>query len=104
MPKTQINDTVLTLEGNTFRKIALPYTITAETVLEFDYTSAAAGEIQGIGIDSDNTASPSSFFQLSGTSVWGKPDIQKLYGWNRLGQLQHLPERFIRHVGLSRLR
>ncbi len=58
--------------GNSWKKIDLGYTITANTVLEFDFQSTAQGEIQGIGFDNDQTLSAATFFQLYGTQTWGK--------------------------------
>ncbi len=40
--------------GNSWKKIDLGYTITANTILEFDFQSTAQGEIQGIGFDNDH--------------------------------------------------
>ena len=37
-----------------------PYVVTADTVLEFDYSSSAQGEIQGIGFDTDDVISRGS--------------------------------------------
>ncbi len=62
----------LQFAGNSWKKIDLGYTITANTVLEFDFQSTAQGEIQGIGFDSDQTLSTATFFQLYGTQTWGK--------------------------------
>ncbi|MEO0330090.1 MAG: hypothetical protein AAF223_00165 [Bacteroidota bacterium] len=42
------------LTGNTWKKIDYNVTITADTVLEFDFTSNQEGEIHGIGLDDDN--------------------------------------------------
>ncbi len=58
--------------GNSWKKIDLGYTITANTVLEFDFQSTAQGEIQGIGFDNDQTLSDQTFFQLYGTQSWGR--------------------------------
>ena len=51
------NGDTLKLEGNGWRKIALPYTITADTVLEFDFKSTEEGEIHAIGFDVDDVVS-----------------------------------------------
>jgi hypothetical protein len=63
--------TTLLLQQNTWRKIALPYAVTANTVLEFDYLSTTRGEWQGIGFDGDDSASPDRLFRLYGTETWG---------------------------------
>lgn len=36
------------LNGNAWRSVALPYTITANTVLEFEFAATGVGEIQGV--------------------------------------------------------
>jgi hypothetical protein len=61
----------VTLAGNTWKKIAYPYTITVDTVLEFDFSSSLEGEIHGIGFDNDDLLSPNQTFQLFGTQTWG---------------------------------
>ena len=69
--KTEDSGATLHLEGSTFRKIALDYTVTANTTLTFEFYCTTTGSIQGIGIDNDDTASASSFFKLAGTTNWG---------------------------------
>jgi hypothetical protein len=49
----------------------LPYTVTADTVLEFDFQSGSQGEIHGIGLDDDNAYSEDRTFKLYGTQDWG---------------------------------
>ena len=69
-----IEDGGLTLRivGNGWKKVAIPYTITASTILEFDFTSSAEGEVHGIGFDVDDTIdNPIRIFQLYGTQVYG---------------------------------
>jgi len=71
----QIEDggATLYLQGNRWQKIAFPYTVTANTVLEFDYSSDSEGEIQGIGVDVDNSLKPSQSFKVYGTQdVWNQ--------------------------------
>ena len=62
----------LRLDGNTWKAIALPYTITANTVLEFDFSSTSEGEIHGIGFDSNLSLSSSLTFKVFGTQAWGR--------------------------------
>ncbi|MBX6312589.1 MAG: hypothetical protein IRY99_06670 [Isosphaeraceae bacterium] len=63
----------LHLSGNTWKKITLPYTVTPDTVLEFDFKSPAQGEVQGIGLDDDDNPfnNPPRTFALYGTQPWG---------------------------------
>ncbi|MEQ9671648.1 Calx-beta domain-containing protein [Coleofasciculus sp. G2-EDA-02] len=63
------------LEGNGWKKLGLDYTITADTILEFDFKSTAEGEIQGIGFDTDDSFSYKQFFKLYGTQSWGIKDF-----------------------------
>jgi hypothetical protein len=39
--------------------------------LEFDFKSTAEGEVHGIGLDTEDTISAESTFQLFGTQTWG---------------------------------
>jgi hypothetical protein len=60
------------LTGNIWRSINLPYTVTASTILYFDYMSTILGEIQGIGFDVDDQLSTGfDQFQLLGTQSHG---------------------------------
>jgi lysophospholipase L1-like esterase len=62
----------LSIDGNGWRQIAVNYTITANTILEFEFKSAAAGEVHGIGFDNDTTISgtdKNTFFQLYGNGL-----------------------------------
>ncbi|MEQ9015981.1 MAG: hypothetical protein RID90_16170, partial [Marinovum algicola] len=59
------------LEGNGWKKLGLDYTITADTILEFDFKSTAEGEVQGIGFDTDDSLSSKQFFKLYGTQNFG---------------------------------
>ena len=61
----------LRLVGNTWKKINLPYTITSNTVLEFEFSSNAQGEIHGIGFDSNTSISSNLTFQIYGSQNWG---------------------------------
>lgn len=63
----------LTLSGNTWKQIQVNYTITADTVLEFEYRSTVEGDIQGIGFDNDLALSGDKFFKVFG--------FQNAQGW-----------------------
>jgi hypothetical protein len=65
----------LHLTGNRWKKIDFPYTVTSNTVLEFDFTSSSEGQIHGIGFDSNTSISSSLTFQLAGTQSWGIGDF-----------------------------
>lgn len=59
------------LEGNTWKQINFDYTITSETILEFDFSSTSEGEVHAIGFDDDLFKSRTNVFQLYGTQTWG---------------------------------
>ncbi|WP_241392599.1 G8 domain-containing protein [Rippkaea orientalis] len=70
------NGNTFNLVGNTWKKINLPYTVTANTVLEFSFQSNQKGEIHTIGFDNDNQESSNFNFQLYGTQSWGIQDFK----------------------------
>ena len=61
----------LFLQNNAWKSIALNYTVTANTVVEFDFQSTLEGEIHGIGFDSDDNISSNLTFKVHGTQNWG---------------------------------
>jgi hypothetical protein len=61
----------LSLEGNTWKKILLNYTVTQSTVLEFEFESSHEGELHGIGFDTNDSLSESYMFTIFGTDDWG---------------------------------
>lgn len=64
----------IVLTGNSWKSISLNYTITSNTVIEFEFGSTSQGEIHGIGFDTDNSISANRTFQLYGTQNWGNRD------------------------------
>ncbi len=79
----QIQDggSTLKLSGNTWKKVALPYQVTANTMLEFDFRSTSPGEIHGIGLDEDNLSGNAvRTFQLSGTQAYGNKTFKNYSG------------------------
>ena len=63
-------DTLL-LEDNTWRRTTQTFAVTANTVLEFEFSSAVQGEIHGIGFDENDTLSDDvRIFQVHGTQNW----------------------------------
>jgi len=77
----QIEDggATLYLQGNRWQKIDFPYTVTANTVLEFDFSSGSEGEIHAIGFDTDDSLSSTWTFKVYGTQNWGNLDFDN-YG------------------------
>jgi VCBS repeat-containing protein len=70
----------LRLTGNTWKKIDLNYTVTANTVIEFDFSSTSQGEIHGLGMDEDDTHSSDRVFEVYGTQTWGIQDHHNYSG------------------------
>jgi hypothetical protein len=83
----EVRGSSLTLTGNNWKRIAFPYTVTRNTVVELDFMSNAQGDVQGIGFDVDNAPSYGSSFKLYGTDAWGIRDAAR---YTRPGQVQRL--------------
>ena len=63
--------TTLVLTDNTWRQTDQTFTITATTMLEFDFQSTVQGEVQGIGFDEDEEPfNDVRIFHLYGTQNW----------------------------------
>ena len=61
-----------TLDGNLWKRVLINYTVTADTVLEFEYASSAVPEIASIGFETDNTfTNDSNRFFIHGTQFGG---------------------------------
>ncbi len=63
--------TGLSLQNNTWKSVALNYTVTSATVIEFDFSSTSQGEIHAIGFENDNTLTSSRYFKVHGTQNYG---------------------------------
>lgn len=61
----------LRLVGNRWRASTQTFPITANTRIEFDFASNAAGEIHGVGMDEDNTLTQNRVFKVFGTQTYG---------------------------------
>lgn len=60
------------ITGNLWKRVAINYTVTADTVLEFDFRSGTIPEIAAIGFDNDtNFGNDSNRFFLYGTQTSG---------------------------------
>lgn len=65
------NGISLIIRDNAWKSIPFNYTVTANTVLEFQFYSFTEGEIHGIGFDNDNVISSNRTFKVFGTQNWG---------------------------------
>ncbi len=63
--------TGLSLQNNTWKSVALNYTVTSATIIEFDFSSTSQGEIHAIGFENDNTLTSSRYFKVHGTQNYG---------------------------------
>jgi RHS repeat-associated protein len=61
----------LSMVGNGWLKMSLPYQVTSKTVMEFDYKSTSLGEIQGIGFSENDNQNSYRTFQVYGSDYWG---------------------------------
>lgn len=59
------------IQNNAWKAVNLNYTVTANTVVEFDFRSTLQGEIHGVGFDTDNSISSNLTFKVHGTQNWG---------------------------------
>jgi MSHA biogenesis protein MshQ len=78
----EVQDTGLSLSliGNRWQKIDFPYTVTENTIIEFDFKSDIEGEIQGLGFDTDLSISADRSFKVYGTQNWGISDFDTYSG------------------------
>ncbi len=71
---TEDKGATIQITGNGWVKIPYAYTVTADTMLSFDYRTTSQGDIHAIGMDNDNTAESGKTFQLDGISSYGIDD------------------------------
>jgi len=70
----------VTLDGNLWKKFDFDYTVTANTVIEFDFRSTLAPEIAGIGFETNNAISSNLTFNIYGTQNWGRSNYKNYDG------------------------
>lgn len=58
------------ISNNGWKKVDYNYTVTTQTVLEFDFKSTIEGEIHAIGFDTDGTGNAVLFYPLFGRQNW----------------------------------
>jgi len=61
----------LVISNNAWKYVDLNYTVTPNTVIEFDFASTLEGEIHGIAFESDNNLSSNVIFKVHGTQNYG---------------------------------
>ncbi|MDA8017624.1 MAG: serine protease [Thermoanaerobaculia bacterium] len=68
------------LTANTWRRTTQTFSITANTVVEFDFSSSSEGEIHGLGFDQDDDLSSDRIFKVHGNQSWGIQDFDNYSG------------------------
>ncbi len=74
------NGAGLALSNNTWKYIPLDYTVTANTVLEFEFSSTSQGEIHAVGFEDDNTLTATRYFKVHGTQNYGVTNFDNYSG------------------------
>lgn len=76
------NGARLDIDNNAWKSIEFPYTVTANTMLSFEFRSTQEGEIHGIGFDTDQNISSQYTFKVHGTQNWGILNYDNYSGSN----------------------
>ncbi len=74
------------LDGNNWKRLLVNYTVTADTVLEFEFKSTIEAEVTGIGFNNTNNIDSTRTFELYGTQTWG---IQAFNDYDGSGDWTH---------------
>ncbi len=61
----------LSLQNNTWKSISYNYTVTSNTVIEFQFSSTVQGEIHAVGFEDNNSLTSSRYFRVYGTQNYG---------------------------------
>lgn len=70
----------LTLRNNTWKSISLNYNVTANTKIEFQFSSSSQGEIHAVGFENDNSLTSSRYFRVYGTQNYGVSNFDNYSG------------------------
>lgn len=81
----------LIMQGNKWQKIDMPYIVTQDTILEFDFKSTQEGEVHGIGFDNNISLNENQIFKVYGSQDYGNA----IYHYSGSGDF----ERFVIPVG-----
>ncbi|WP_425236616.1 hypothetical protein [Ulvibacterium sp.] len=79
----QDNGNTIKIDGDAWKKTELNYSVTENTILEFDVRIVGLGEIHGILFDNDNAIGNfdrTRMFQVAGSQNWGLSDFQNYTG------------------------
>ncbi|GAA0713965.1 hypothetical protein GCM10009430_06420 [Aquimarina litoralis] len=70
----------LSLTNNTWKYIPYDYTVTPNTVIEFEFRSSSQGEIHAVGFENDNSLTSSRYFKVHGTQNYGVTNYDNYSG------------------------
>ncbi|MHA7057703.1 M36 family metallopeptidase [Aquimarina sp. M1] len=70
----------LSMSNNTWKYIPLGYTVTSNTVIEFDFSSTSQGEIHGVAFENDNTLTSTRVFKVHGVQNYGITNFDNYSG------------------------
>jgi len=65
----------LVMRGNRWQVTQDAFTVTANTVIEFEFRAKKIGEVHGIGLENDNTVTSNRIFKLTGSQEWGRTNV-----------------------------
>lgn len=74
------NGTGVSITGNGWKRLLRDYTITENTVMEFDFRSRVEGEVSGIGFDTQDFMTANLSFKVYGTQAWGNMTFDNYAG------------------------
>lgn len=70
----------LSLQNNTWKVIPFDYTVTRNTVLEFEFSSKSQGEIHAVGFESNNQLTSGYYFRVYGVQNYGVGNFDNYSG------------------------
>ncbi len=76
------------LYGNPWKAIPFPYTVTANTVIEFEFASSIQGEIPGIQTATDMNINANRALQVWGTQKWARIRPPAIAAYDGSGDFQ----------------
>jgi hypothetical protein len=76
--QVQDGGATLFIQNNAWKSISYNYTVTANTVIEFDFRSTLQGEIHGLAFDNDDGISSNLTFKVHGTPNLGLHQLRQL--------------------------
>ncbi|WP_299184815.1 T9SS type A sorting domain-containing protein [uncultured Aquimarina sp.] len=70
----------ISMTNNTWKYIPFSYNVTANTVIEFTFSSSSQGEIHGVGFEDDNSLTSSRYFKVHGSQNYGVTNFDDYAG------------------------